>query len=343
MARIIFGVQGEGLGHAMRSAILISHLQKNHQVKVFAGNRAYDYLSGKFKDVNEIESQNILYKNNKAVVLGTILLNIKKGKKFVVSYNKIRKAIKDFNPDVIISDFELLTHLAARSCNAKHISIDNQNDLTYKKTKPKADELVSFMNARNITRFFSSGADIYLIYSLRPGRDSKNRKYLGNLIKDKVRAEKPRYGNHVFVYQTSDSHGDLLKIFKKIDEKFIIYGFNKKSKDKNLVFRKFNDTIYHKDFSQAKALIVGGGLTTITEAIYMKKPILSIPIKGQFEQTYNARTIEELGFGKYLKDVTKEDIEEFLVNLTMYRKNLRKYKGMSNEQIFKKIDSILSG
>ena len=149
---------------------------------------------------------------------------------------------------------------------------------------------------------------------------------------------KPKKMDHVFIYQTSKSDETLLKILNKIDCKFIVYGFNVDKVVKNVTFRIFNDKHYYTDFAHAKAVIVNGGLTTITEAIYLKKPVLAIPIRGQFEQVFNAKTIEDLGLGLYIKRTSEEGINKFLNNLDNYSKNLSKYSGMNNERILKKID-----
>ena len=50
---------------------------------------------------------------------------------------------------------------------------------------------------------------------------------------------------------------------------------------------------------QTKAIITNGGFTVISEALYLKKPIFSIPIKNQFEQALNAKFVEKLGAGVY--------------------------------------------
>jgi uncharacterized protein (TIGR00661 family) len=42
--RILYGVVGEGMGHAMRSRVLLDHLVQNHQVQVVVSGRAHDYL-----------------------------------------------------------------------------------------------------------------------------------------------------------------------------------------------------------------------------------------------------------------------------------------------------------
>ena len=42
--RILYGVVGEGMGHAMRSGVVLDHLTKNHEVQVVVSGRAHDYL-----------------------------------------------------------------------------------------------------------------------------------------------------------------------------------------------------------------------------------------------------------------------------------------------------------
>ena len=52
MATIIYGVLGEGMGHATRSSAVIEYLlKKGHHVHIFTSNRAVDFLSKKFKNV----------------------------------------------------------------------------------------------------------------------------------------------------------------------------------------------------------------------------------------------------------------------------------------------------
>ncbi|MBD3163767.1 hypothetical protein GF323_01060 [Candidatus Woesearchaeota archaeon] len=338
MARILFGVQGEGMGHAIRSDILLRYLTKNHEIRIFAGNRAYKFLSKRFRHVEEIESQNIGYKNSRVVFFGTIWLNLKKFPKFRVSYRKLKQTVKDFQPDIIISDFEALTNFLGNFSKAPLIQINNQNDIIFRKNKLKLSQVAAYINTWLVTKVFTFGADKYIMYSLDPMEDTEKKIYTGNLIKDEMKKRKHRYGDHIFVYQTSNTGEKLIDILKQLDENFIVYGFNKNKKEKNIIFRKFNDDIYFEDYCEAKALIANGGLTTITEAIYMKKPILSIPIKGQYEQVFNAKTVEKMGFGMYLKEGSKEKITEFLNKQPKYTKNLQKYKPISNEQIFRKVE-----
>ena len=43
--RILYGVVGEGMGHAMRSRVVLDDLVERHDVQVVVSGRAYDYLN----------------------------------------------------------------------------------------------------------------------------------------------------------------------------------------------------------------------------------------------------------------------------------------------------------
>ena len=44
-------------------------------------------------------------------------------------------------------------------------------------------------------------------------------------------------------------------------------------------------------------MVTGGGFSLLSEAVYLGKPVLSIPLRGQFEQLMNARYLERDGYG----------------------------------------------
>ena len=52
--KILYGVVGEGMGHAMRSSVVLEKLTHSHQVQVVASGRARDYLSQRFANVRGI-------------------------------------------------------------------------------------------------------------------------------------------------------------------------------------------------------------------------------------------------------------------------------------------------
>ena len=88
----------------------------------------------------------------------------------------------------------------------------------------------------------------------------------------------------------------------------------------------------------AKAIIVNGGFTMISEAIYLKKPIYSTPAHKNFEQILNGFYVEKLGFGESHENLDVKKIESFLHNLDKYQENLNKVEPWDNTEILNDLD-----
>ena len=88
----------------------------------------------------------------------------------------------------------------------------------------------------------------------------------------------------------------------------------------------------------AKAILTNGGFTMISEAIYLKKPVYSIPAIGNFEQILNGFYVEKLGYGEYHKKLNNELIRKFIKNLPKYRENLAKVKNTNNSSILNEVE-----
>ena len=80
MARILYGVQGEGRGHSSRSRIIIEHLiARGHQVRIFTSHKGYDYLSRHFDDVVQIMGLGFVFDGDRLDILKTLQKNIQDG------------------------------------------------------------------------------------------------------------------------------------------------------------------------------------------------------------------------------------------------------------------------
>ena len=65
MARIVYGLSGEGMGHAIRSVPVIRHLKKNHDVLIVTYGRAYYALKRHFDEVLKVEGLHIKYRKTR--------------------------------------------------------------------------------------------------------------------------------------------------------------------------------------------------------------------------------------------------------------------------------------
>jgi len=340
MARILYGLCGEGLGHASRSRILINHLKKKHDIRIIAGGKAYNFLSKEFDKVEEIESPRFVYKGNQVRLFYSILRMIYRTFAYTpFSFFKIRRIIKEFKPELLITDADPISHSAAFFSRIKRLSIDNPQVLLYRKYKINFGEFLSWFFLIIAVKISVMNADKYIIYDFSDEQiDDTRVLFLKPLIQEGILKQKPTYGNHVFVYQTSISTEFITEILKKIDETFVIYGFNKDLVDENLIFKRFNEDDFYHDISSAKAVIANGGFTVLSEALYLKKPIFSLPIRHQFEQVVNGQFVESLGAGVYHMDLNEENLKDFLDNLDTYKENLKSYDPGNQKQTLKRIE-----
>ena len=71
--KILYGVPGEGMGHATRSKVILTHLLKKHDVRIVSSRRAYEFLNKIFPGkAYKIEGFQIAYENGGVSFLKTL-------------------------------------------------------------------------------------------------------------------------------------------------------------------------------------------------------------------------------------------------------------------------------
>src|SRR4030095_12475510 len=91
MARIVYGLSGDGSGHAMRSRVVLGHLAgQGHTLKVATYDRGVAALSKDF-DVTPIEGLTIVARQNKVSLLRTLAENVRKLPAGARSVHKVKR------------------------------------------------------------------------------------------------------------------------------------------------------------------------------------------------------------------------------------------------------------
>ena len=339
--RIFYSVCGEGMGHAIRSSVILEHLIKKYDVYIFSSERAYEFLSEKFDNVFEIGGFNTVYENNVVRTKKTFFkalkanpTNLKEG------YNVLYKECKKIKPNIIISDFENYSSMLSKLMNIPLISLDNIHMLTQCEYDYPPHHRADMLTAKAVTKSYILRPKRHIITSFfyPPLKHPHMTALYPPVLREEIMKLVPEEGEHVLVYQTAESSLNLMEELKKLDHEFIVYGFNKDEIDENLTYRAFNEDQIYEDMRTAKAIIVNGGFTMISEAIYLKKPIYSTPAHKNFEQILNGFYVEKLGFGEYHDELNVEEIESFLNNLETYQENLNKVEPWDNTEILKDLD-----
>jgi len=349
--RILYGVVGEGMGHATRSKVVIEHLiARGHKVKVVVSGRAYEFLKKHFPDVVEIQGLTITYAkgamDRDASVLRNVLLSPSMLFQNAAAYID---DVRHFSPKMVFSDFDSYAYFFAKRFRLPIVSIDNQQVIH----KCKHDKVIlkgvgaDYRATRAFVKAKLPGCDHYLITSFfRPPIRTKYRgraSFVPPILRNEILALRPTKGDHVLVYQTSTSDKALIAELNRVSNyKFVVYGLRRDAVQGNCVIRNFSEQGFARDLASARAVVSNGGLSLIHEAIYLHKPILSIPVKHQFEQEMNARYLEEYGYGLAAPKIDGDVLEAFLRQEPRYLKALDKYEQDGNEVLHKKVDRLIA-
>jgi uncharacterized protein (TIGR00661 family) len=341
--KILYSINGEGLGHVTRSIPMIQALSKKYDVKVIVGSeRSGNFLKKYIPHAKSYEGLKFVYFRNKVKLYDTIKQNAKLLLNKNSNFREVYKIIRLFKPDVIISDCDYLTISVAKLFDIPLICVCNIHSISEMKFPVPRKYRKQYYAEKIPTKIFTSNVDYHVITTFFTLPVRKNNVYLcPPILRDEILNTNPKRQNYYLVYQTSPTNDKLIKVLKQINEKFIVYGFEKESIEKNVTFRKTNNDQFFKDFKNCKACIANGGFTFISEAISLHKPIFSIPISGTFEQALNAMQLEKLGYGMLCEVANKRALKKFIKNNEIYYGNLKKYHKENNNKTVKIIENII--
>jgi uncharacterized protein (TIGR00661 family) len=346
--KILYGVVGEGMGHATRSKVIVSHLrQQGHDVKIVVSGRAHDYLKRFFPDVEEIHGLSIAYDGNAVSKRGTFARLLGEIPQSADNLDRMQNVHERFKADAVVSDFESFAYLFGQRYRLPVISIDNMQVMNRCELDVEIPfaEKVNFALAKTIVKAKLPGCHHYLITSFFFPKVRKDRTSLfPPILRDEIIAAKPRArsGEHVLVYQTADAWKELVPTLQRMKGKFIVYGLKRDQDLGHVQLRNFSEAGFIDDLASAKAVVTGGGFSLMTEAIFLGKPVLSVPIKKQFEQLLNGLYLEKLGYGRWVRELSQDVIDDFLAKNAEYTANVARHAQKGNELILSALDELLS-
>jgi uncharacterized protein (TIGR00661 family) len=347
--RILYGVVGEGMGHATRSRVVLEHLTKHHDVHIVVSGRARDYLAKRFENVHNIWGFTIQYEGNSVKKWQTVLQNLKGAitgwPQNVRTYFDL---VEKFEPDVVISDFESFSTMFGKNHFLPVISVDNMQVINRCKHDSAllAGHEDQFELTKGIVKAKVPGAFHYLVTTFFYPEVRKPRTSLApSILRPEIIAAKSEPGDHLLVYQTMTSNTALIDELKKSGRECRIYGYKRDLKEDlregNLLFRPFSEGGFIDDLRTSRGVVGGGGYTLMSEAVYLRKPMLSVPIGGQFEQVINALYLQQLNYGVYAKALDGQVLGDFLERVPDCAKALEGYSQDGNKVLLARLDELL--
>ncbi len=348
--KILYGVVGEGMGHAMRSRVVLGHLtDAGHDIQTMASQRAVDYLRAHFANVHRIHGMHIIYEENRVRRTKTLLSNLALGIKAAPAQIRAYFELVDgFRPDVVVSDFESWTYLYAKIHSLPVLSLDNNqmlNRCTHEASIIDEDR-AGFEVARAFVKAKLPRADHYLVttFYYPPVRKPRTTLY-PSILRPEILSARATRGEHLLVYQTAEGNDALVAGLAASGLPCRVYGMRRSLKEDeiegNLTYRPFSEAGFIDDLASARGVVAGGGFTLMSECVYLHKPVLATPVAGQFEQTLNAAYLEREGFGKHAQKVDGAVLDAFIAALPRYEARLAAYAQDGNRLLLDGLDALL--
>lgn len=349
--KILYGVVGEGMGHAMRSRVILEHLlAHDHEVEIMASGRAKDFLEKRFEGVNKIHGLHMIYEENRVRPAKTLLSNVVTGAigvpQNIAAYFEL---ITSFRPQAVISDFESWTYLYAKTHRLPILSIDNMQIIN--RTRLPEPIIEGHQAEFQLTKAFIKSklpwCDEYFITTFfRPPVRKERTRLFPPILRPEILSANRRAGEHLLVYTTGEGNDVFADALAKTGLECRIYGMRRgiteEQVEGNLRFQPFSEDKFIDDLASCKAVIAGGGFTLMGEAVYLHKPMLAVPLARQFEQVLNARYLELEGFGRHAETLNDaQTVLDFVASVPACEAKLAAYTQDGNKEIERAIDEWL--
>ena len=315
--KFLFIVQGEGRGHMTQAISLSQKLADwgHTLVAVCIGKserrEVPPFVHQKITaPIYLFESPNFVTdRGQKSILLGkTISRNLAHLPKFRKSLALLDEQVKKYQPDVILNFYDMLAgfyNLLYRP-QCRFWVIGHQYLIRHPEF-PFAigDPLGKFLFRLN-TAITAFGADKTISLSFRKYAPLSKQDFhvVPPLLRRELEGLQSTHGDFFLAYMVNPGYGEEIISFAQKNPKVRIEAFwdNRSQPDgyspsPNLVFHQVSDSLFLEKMAQCRGLVTTAGFESICEAMYLGKPVMMIPVKGQYEQACNALDAENCGAG----------------------------------------------
>jgi uncharacterized protein (TIGR00661 family) len=310
--KIFYAIQATGNGHISRAMELLPHLQPYGTVDIF--------LSGANSSL--CLDAPVKYRSNGLSLFytctgGLDYWKIMKGCQPL----KLKKEVQELpveKYDLVINDFDYITAASCAKKKIPSVQFGHQASFQSARTPRPANKnqvgewiLKNYARATHHVGLHFEKYDEFIFHPV---------------VKKELLNAQASNKNYVTVYLPSFCEPQLKNIFHRLrDFRFQIFSreTGQPKKSNNIQFLPVNRSLFNESLIHCTGVITGGGFETPAEAIHLGKKIISVPIRGQYEQVCNAAALEKLGiiclknidesfpriFHRWMNDITPVQID----------------------------------
>lgn len=340
--KVMFFVTGIGYGDATRvHAVINEMLRKNPETKILIAG--YDcslrYFKGKFRTI-KISGYRMPGTEMKFSPASFIMNNYFLPFKWFFTTFSLKKQVKQFNPDIIVSDLEPAGITMARMFGKKCIALYGFDPLLYNEyaLEHKPSGLMA-LEAFYLRKNYSLAA-----YTMVVSLIKRKRSLVYNYIEPVVRMmpndlpseaklmKELNLGRRPILVMLGGSNfgaalaRNISQIAPDFNELFIMFGSGVEIERKgNVMHIPFSDDFF-KYLKICRGLITLGGQNALSEGLAFKKPMLVYPIQDHVEQQLNAYALRDLVMvgRNIMPEALKKSVGDFISSLPELKHKIAK-------------------
>ncbi len=294
--KILYAIQGTGNGHISRAREILPLLMKEYEVDILISGIQSDielpwpvafrlyglsFIFGKKGGVDVWET----YKKSN-------LRNL---------YKEVMQLDVD-QYDLVLNDFEPVSAWACYFKNKPCISLSHQAAVVNKKSpRPLKFDPVG----KAVLKRYAPTSDQYGFHFERYDKN-----IFTPVIRSEIRALPLKDDQHFTVYLPAYSNDRIIKVLKECDDvRWEVFSkhCDAEVEVENIIIKPIQNDAFIQSMANSSGVLCGAGFETPAEAMYMKKKLMVIPMKGQFEQQCNAEALKKLGV-PVLKSLKKKHL-----------------------------------
>ena len=282
--RILYAIQGTGNGHLTRALDVIPALQRRGELDILVSGCQVD-LSLPYPVKYRLRGLGFIFGKSGGVDLYRTVAQLD-SRSF---YREVRRLpVEEY--DLVITDFEPVSAWACMLAKKHCVGLSNQVAALHANA-PKPEETDSV--GKFILKSYSPTTARYGLHFSR-----FDDTVFTPIIRKQVRGLEVSNQGHYTVYLPA--HDDLkilnaLATFGKIEWQVFSKHSRQAFRHGNVSIQPIQDEAFLKSVASSAGVLCAAGFGTPSEALYLRKKLLVVPMKNQFEQVCNAAVLRHMG------------------------------------------------
>lgn len=301
--RILYGAFAQGHGHFSKAAVIVPVLESwGHDVRVISSGGAVPPSGYQFRWHRHFPGLAYEVANGGTDYARTVKKWIREIPQVLSHMVHVRGIVREFQPDVVISDFEPLTANPMIQPRCEVIALSRQVALSDRAVPLPSEMAMQRKLTRTVIRLFTGGVDRRHGYHYQP----LSYRCVPPVIRPELKSIVPQFGDHIVVYNhfhTVDSGTPeaLIDWSRRSGVEVRAYGFPAvpRGREGNVWFRSPSRDGMINDMATSRGVLTSAGLTTAVEAFLLGKPVCNVPIPCQWEQLVNAFHMQAAGIAHW--------------------------------------------